>query len=99
MNIQWPGVMTETGLARRPGPNYAIPVEVLVLRSAAMQTQVTTKGQVTIPKPIRDRLGIVPEGHCRIRARAGRPHLVWSRWAEPAPSAGSKRCAGAQALD
>ena len=25
-----------------------------------MQTHVTTKGQVTIPKPIRDRLGIVP---------------------------------------
>ena len=25
-----------------------------------METQVTTKGQVTIPKPIRDRLGIVP---------------------------------------
>ena len=25
-----------------------------------MTTNVTTKGQVTIPKPIRDRLGIVP---------------------------------------
>jgi len=25
-----------------------------------METHVTTKGQVTIPKPIRDRLGIVP---------------------------------------
>ena len=25
-----------------------------------MPTRVTTKGQVTIPKPIRDRLGIVP---------------------------------------
>ena len=25
-----------------------------------MLTRVTTKGQVTIPKPIRDRLGIVP---------------------------------------
>lgn len=25
-----------------------------------MDTHVTTKGQVTIPKPIRDRLGIVP---------------------------------------
>jgi AbrB family looped-hinge helix DNA binding protein len=25
-----------------------------------MQTHVTTKGQVTIPKPIRDRLGVVP---------------------------------------
>jgi antitoxin PrlF len=25
-----------------------------------METRVTTKGQVTIPKPIRERLGIVP---------------------------------------
>jgi AbrB family looped-hinge helix DNA binding protein len=25
-----------------------------------MDTQVTTKGQVTIPKPVRDRLGILP---------------------------------------
>jgi antitoxin PrlF len=25
-----------------------------------METHVTTKGQVTIPKPIRDRLGIMP---------------------------------------
>jgi antitoxin PrlF len=32
----------------------------LVLRSTPMATTVTSKGQVTIPKPVRERLGIQP---------------------------------------
>lgn len=39
---------------------YVIPVLIEVLPEAAVATTVTSKGQVTIPKAIRDRLGIEP---------------------------------------
>lgn len=42
-----------------------------------MATTVTTKGQVTIPKPVRDRLGIVPGSSVEFELTAdGRVQLV-----------------------
>jgi len=35
-----------------------------------MATKVTSKGQVTIPKPVRDRLGIVPGSEVEFRLAA-----------------------------
>jgi AbrB family looped-hinge helix DNA binding protein len=65
-------------------------VEALVgLTGIAMSATVTSKGQVTIPKPIRDRLGIKPgtkvafvidgEGRAFLKAE-GRPALQPSRF-------------------
>jgi AbrB family looped-hinge helix DNA binding protein len=42
-----------------------------------MATTVTSKGQVTIPKPVRDRLGIVPGNSVEFELMPdGRVHLV-----------------------
>jgi antitoxin PrlF len=50
-----------------------------------MLTHVTTKGQVTIPKPIRDRLGIVPGDAVAFELAAdGRIVLVKPAGARPA---------------
>jgi antitoxin PrlF len=40
--------------------SYVLPVERAVLQRFKMATTVTTKGQVTIPQRVRERLGIVP---------------------------------------
>ena len=52
-----------------------------------MKTTVSEKGQITIPKTVRDRLGIVPGTVLDIDAEAGRligtkhePSDVFSRW-------------------
>ena len=51
-----------------------------------MPTTVTRKGQVTIPKPVRDRLGIVPGSSVTFElASDGRVVLV-KAGAEPPPS-------------
>jgi antitoxin PrlF len=39
---------------------YVLPVNQLVLPRGKTTVRVTKKGQVTIPKPVRDRLGIGP---------------------------------------
>jgi len=50
-----------------------------------METHVTTKGQVTIPKPIRERLGIVPGDAVSFElAPDGRIVLVKAGHARPA---------------
>jgi AbrB family looped-hinge helix DNA binding protein len=41
-------------------PPYVLPLGGLVSRRNATATNVTSKGQVTIPEPIRDRPGIKP---------------------------------------
>jgi antitoxin PrlF len=49
-----------------------------------METRVTSKGQVTIPKPIRDRLGIVPGDAVAFELAAdGRIVLIRSRGSRP----------------
>ena len=48
-------------LAYSAGAPYVLPVKTSVLRTRrSMATAVTQKGQVTIPKRVRDRLGIHP---------------------------------------
>jgi AbrB family looped-hinge helix DNA binding protein len=48
------------GLAHEGEAPHVLPILNAVLQRATMATAVTSKGQVTIPKPIRDRLGIEP---------------------------------------
>ena len=49
-----------------------------------MATTVTSKGQVTIPKPVRDHLGIVPGSRVEFR-RADDGSIVIERTEAPAP--------------
>ena len=56
-----------------------------------MATTVTVKGQVTIPKKVRDAAGIKPGDRVEVRARAGGGVIV-----EHEPHAGRKSKAGAR---
>ncbi len=47
--------------------------------------RVTTKGQVTIPKPIRDKLCITPATEVEFVEEKGRVYLVKKKEAKPAP--------------
>jgi antitoxin PrlF len=49
-----------------------------------MATRVTSKGQVTIPKPVRDHLGIVPGSQVEFR-RAAEGRIVIEKVDEAAP--------------
>ena len=52
-----------------------------------MATTVTSKGQVTIPKPVRDHLGIAPGSQVEFRRAARRQHRDReSRWDDGQPS-------------
>lgn len=42
------------------------------MKQAAMKTKVSERGQVTIPKPLRDRLGIRPGQELEMREDEGR---------------------------
>jgi AbrB family looped-hinge helix DNA binding protein len=56
-----------------------------------MATTVTVKGQVTIPKKVREATGIKPGDRVEVRARAGGGVIV-----EPAPTSHRKITAGAR---
>jgi antitoxin PrlF len=70
-------------------PCYVIPVLLKVLPETEMAVTVTRKGQVTIPEPVRDRLGISPgskvdfefaeDGRAFLR-RAGKTEVKPSRF-------------------
>ena len=63
---------------------------------ACMATMVTSKGQVTIPKPVRDRLGSSRAMRLNSSWR-GRPRRPAGRSAAAGHAAGSRRCAAAPA--
>jgi AbrB family looped-hinge helix DNA binding protein len=52
--------MAPTRIARWRRMPLVLPSATEALPEALMPVTVTTKGQVTIPKPVRDRLGIKP---------------------------------------
>jgi antitoxin PrlF len=67
-------------------PCYVIPAQAVVLPRVRMMVTVTSKGQVTIPKPVRDRLGIHPGSKVHFEvAEDGRAFLrrVGKRAAKP----------------
>ena len=57
-----------------------------------MATTVTSKGQVTIPKPVRDRLGIKP-GNAVEFELARMAGSALRRWVIAGHAAGSRSCA------